>query len=87
MSYLLVPNVIVANFPNVKKKNKKKLKTWLTLISTLTTCKLLKQHLKVFLNLRARLTFNDHINEKTGKAMKSFIRPHLNYGDVLYDQP
>ena len=76
MSYLLVPNVIVANVSNVKQKTKKPLKTSLTLISTLTICKLLKQHLKVFLNLHARLTFNDHINEKTGKAMKDVALLH-----------
>ena len=61
------------------------------------------------LNLNEKLTFNDHINQKIGKAMKgvgllcklrcflpcsslltiykSFIRPHLDYGDVIYDQP
>ena len=60
------------------------------------------------LNLDAKLTFNDHINEKIGKAMKgvsllrklqcslprsslltiyeSFIRPHLDYGEVIYDK-
>ena len=66
-----------------------------------------QKHLE--LNLDARLTFNDHINKKIGKAMKnvgllcklkcflprsslptiykSLIRPHLNYGDAIYDQP
>ena len=60
------------------------------------------------LNLDVKLTFNDFINEKIGKAMKgvgllrklqcflttlksaiyiSFIRPHLDYKDVIYDQP
>ena len=61
------------------------------------------------LNLDVRLTFNNHINEKTVKVMKgmgllcksqnflprsilltiykSFIRLHLDYGDVMHDQP
>ena len=65
-----------------------------------------QKHLR--LNVDVRLMFNDHINEKMGKAMKgadllcrlqyfllcscvltickSFIRSHLDYGDVIYDQ-
>ena len=58
------------------------------------------------LNLDAKLTFNDYINERLGKGVgflrklqcflprsslltiyKSFIIPHLDYGDVIYDQP
>ena len=61
------------------------------------------------LDLDVKPTFNDHINEKIGKAMKSigffsklqyflprssmltiyksFIRPHLEYGDAICDQP
>ena len=62
-----------------------------------------QKHLR--LNPDTKLTFNDHMNEKIGKAMKgvgllrklqcflqssvlvtickSFIRPHLDYGDVI----
>ena len=65
-----------------------------------------QKHLR--LNLDVKLTFNDCINKKMGKAIKgvdllcrlpyflpcscllaickSFIRSHLRYGDVIYDQ-
>ena len=61
------------------------------------------------LNLDTKLTFNDHINKKIGKAIKgvgllrklqrfsprsslltiykSFIRPHLDHGNVIDDRP
>ena len=67
------------------------------------------KHLGLDATLDATLTFNDHINEKIGKAIKgvdllhklqrflprsslltiykSSIRPHLDHGDVIYDQP
>ena len=66
-----------------------------------------QKHLGVFLD--EKLSFSEHINEKTKKVTKginllrklnlslprsslliiykSFIRPHLDYGDVVYDQP
>ena len=77
-----------------------------TAISTLAKYQLLKHYPKK--RLYKTLLFNDHINEKFGKAMKgvgflnklhcflpcssllviykSFIKPHLYYGDVIYDQ-
>lgn len=36
------------------------------------------------LNLDAQLTFNNHINEKSGKAMKG-SGPNLDFGDDIYD--
>ena len=51
------------------------------------------------IHLDEELTFKHHINEKISKAnnipprsalltiYRSFIRPHLDYGDVIYDQP
>ena len=38
----------------------------------------------VGLNLDAQLTFNNHINEKSGKAMKG-SGPNLDFGDDIYD--
>ena len=44
------------------------------------------------LHLDEKLNFSHHIKEKISKAykgtrvIKSFIRPHLDYGDVVYDQ-
>ena len=67
----------------------------------------IQKHLGLFLD--SKLSFFDHINEKTKKATKgvnvirkmnlllprsclltiyiSFVGPHLDYGDVIYDQP
>ena len=67
----------------------------------------IQKHLGLFLD--SKLSFFDHVNEKTKKATKganilrklnlllphsslltiykSFVRPHLDYGDVTYDQP
>ena len=60
-----------------------------------TTC---QKHLGMHLD--EKLNFSHHINEKIAKAnthalprqslitiYKYFIRPHLNYGDIIYDQP
>ena len=56
----------------------------------------------VGLLLDQRLNFNEHIQSKMNKCYKmigvvkickssprweSFIRPHLDYGDIIYDQP
>ena len=48
-----------------------------------------QKHLGLFLD--SKLNFSDHINEKIKNFLltiyKSFVRPHLDYGDVIYDQP
>ena len=60
----------------------------------------IQKHLSLFLD--SKVSFFDHMNEKIKKVTKgvnvrrkmnlllshsSLLRPHLDYGDVIYDQP